>query len=311
MRNRRNLPRLTWLQAFEATARHLSQSAAARELNVTPAAVSQLIKQLEHFLDTKLFERQARGLALTPAGAAYLPVVRNAFDLLDTGTTELFDKTSEPLHIRSAPTFSALWLGPRLRGFAELAPDVDVRLSTVSSDVNHDRDGVDVEIRLGDRDQSRRWPGVVATPLAEEYFFPVCSPALLPKLGSPADLVQTPLLQVRGIRDGWSRWLEQAGVEHPRPHGGYSFDVSLAAVEAAVHGVGVVLGRTFFVSHHLRAGRLVVPFEGVLKAEETHYMVCTPKNDERPMVRSFQSWLVAQIELEHGGLPRQVSAPSA
>lgn len=87
------LPHLTWLRAFEATARHLSFTLAAQELGLTQSAVSQHVRNLELYLGRDLFIRSTRALALTEAGGNYLPTVREAFDMLTQGTRSVFGET--------------------------------------------------------------------------------------------------------------------------------------------------------------------------------------------------------------------------
>ncbi len=125
---RRRLPSLNWLRAFEAAARHTSFAKAAEELNVTPAAISQQVKQLEDWLGIALFTRQARSLTLTGAGQGYLPIVRQSFDHLAAGTEDLFDSgRGGPDSVRVSTSLTYLWLVPRLgRFFAEQPrPDDD------------------------------------------------------------------------------------------------------------------------------------------------------------------------------------------
>ena len=104
------LPPLTWLRAFEASARHLSFTSAAAELGLTQAAVSKQIKLLEHYLHEPLFQRKPRSLVLTKIGAAYLPKVRDSFERLAAGTEEVFGRRrDEVLTVRVAAGFSVNW----------------------------------------------------------------------------------------------------------------------------------------------------------------------------------------------------------
>jgi LysR family transcriptional regulator, glycine cleavage system transcriptional activator len=102
----RKLPPLTWLRAFEASARSRSFTQAATELNLTQAAISKQVKLLELYLREQLFIRNPRSLELTKTGAAYLPKVRDSFDRLAAGTHEVFGRRrSEILTVRCAVGF--------------------------------------------------------------------------------------------------------------------------------------------------------------------------------------------------------------
>ena len=126
----RRLPSLNALRAFEAAARHLSFTKAAQELSVTQAAVSHQVKALEERLGIKLFHRRNRALLLSEAGQAYLPPLREAFDLLAAATERLLaHESSGALTVSSLSSFAATWLVPRLKRFRELHSDIEVRLT--------------------------------------------------------------------------------------------------------------------------------------------------------------------------------------
>ena len=146
------LPPLNALRAFEAAGRHLSFTKAARELNVTQAAVSHQIKGLEAYLGLALFIRQNRGLALTPAGQSYLPAITRAFERLVAATAQLdSDVSTGILTVSVLPSFGARWLVPRLARFRQIHPDIDVRLIATDIHVNFEMESADIAIRWGRR----------------------------------------------------------------------------------------------------------------------------------------------------------------
>jgi LysR family glycine cleavage system transcriptional activator len=182
------LPSLHALRAFEASARLGSFKAAARELFVTPAAVSQQIKLLEEELGTRLFIRMNRAVALTEAGQALAPVLRDAFERI-TETVRRLPGRERPgtLTISVLPSFAAKWLVPRLGRFQQRHPEIDVRISASMHLVDFGREDVDLAIRHG----SGSWTGVTAVRLFAEDLVPVCSPRLLRgrhPLRTPQDL---------------------------------------------------------------------------------------------------------------------------
>ena len=154
---KRNLPPLPWLRAFEASARHLSFTNAAAELNLTQAAISKQIKLLEQFLREPLFHRRPRNLVLTKIGEAYLPKVHDAFERLAAGTDEVFGgRNTEVLTVRAAVGFSVNWLGWRLPRFFAQHPGIKVRIVSSVWNDTFDMDRFDLDILYG----TGQWPGL-------------------------------------------------------------------------------------------------------------------------------------------------------
>ena len=254
---KRWLPPLNGLRAFESAARHGSFTRAAAELNLTQAAVSQQIKTLEDRLGLKLFERNGRGLDLTDAAKDYLPSVRSAFDALHDATDRLASRRDggHTLTVSTLTTFAAKWLVPRLGGFQERHPEISLRIASSPGLVDFDRDDVDVAIRYGLGD----WPGLRADRLIGEDVFPVCSPKLQEgphPLEKPDDLANFTLLHAVGFREDWQVWLTAANVNSVDPSAGLRFDVEFSALQAAIDGMGVALGRTALVESDMVSGLL-------------------------------------------------------
>ncbi|MGO8915056.1 MAG: transcriptional regulator GcvA [Stellaceae bacterium] len=290
------LPSLNGLRAFEAAARHLSFTRAAAELNVTQTAISHQIRRLEEQLGVRLFLRQSRALLLTREAQEYLPAVRTAFEDLRLATERLQrPEKAQALTVSTMASLAAKWLLPRLAGFQEAHPGIEVRISTSSHLVDFRREEVDVAIRYG----RGRWPGLEARWLMAEDIFPVCSPALLAgdkPLKRPQDLAHHTLIHASISREDWQLWLTAAGLPTAlaaRP--GLSFDLSLMALQAAIDGLGVALGRTPFVEADIAAGRLVVPFDVKLPAEAGFYVVAPEETADTPKIALFRDWLIATV----------------
>ncbi len=298
---KRHLPSLNGLRAFEAAARQLSFTRAAAELNVTQAAVSHQIRNLEDRLGLKLFVRQNRALALTAAGAQYLPAISTAFDGLAEATARLASRREGgALTVSTLASFAIKWLVPRLAGFQAAHPGIDVRITTSTDPVDFERDDVDLAIRYGRGD----WPGLRAARLLGEDLFPVCSPALLAgptTLARPADLAQNTLLHVTGYRDDWRVWLTATGTEGVDLEHGLTFDLAVTTLQAAIDGLGVAIGRTALVAADLDAGRLVAPFDVVLPIESAYYVVAPKTTWSQPKVARFRDWLLAAVAQEAAG----------
>jgi len=287
-------PPLNWLRAFEASARHLSFTHAAGELNLTQAAISKQVKLLEHYLREQLFHRKPRSLVLTKVGAAYLPKVRDAFERLSAGTEEVFgNRRSGVLTMRAPAGYSVNWLAPRLVGFFEANPDIPLRIVSSVWSEEFDKEKFDLDIQYG----LGNWPGFRTDRLSHEVLEPLCAPALrngrLP-LNTPADLAQHRLLHVLGYEEGWAVWLRAAGQPQINAGGGIQFDTSLLALEVAAQGGGVALGRSSMTAGPLASGRLIRPFELSVHIREAFYLISLQNGPQHRHLPIFRDWLLAE-----------------
>lgn len=287
------LPSLNGLRAFECAARHLSFTRAAEELNVTQTAISHQIRRLEDELGVRLFLRSKDGLALTDEGNAYFPGVRSAFLELRHSTERLLEASDHSvLTISTLVSVASKWLLPRLPSFREAHPQIDVRISASTEWVDFRKGGIDAAIRYGDGN----WPGLRADWLMSDEIFPVCSPRLLTgdkPLNTPVDLAHHPLLQVSGVTaNDWNDWLHASGQPPLTANGPrLTFDLAMMAVQAAIDGQGVCIGRSTYVDDDLRAGRLVAPFDLRLKSASGFYLVTPHDQAESKKIVAFRGWL--------------------
>jgi LysR family glycine cleavage system transcriptional activator len=291
------LPPLNALRAFDAVARHLSFTRAAAELHVTPGAISHQIRTLEADLGVPLLHRLAREIQLTEAGTLLLPGTREAFRLLDDTVARLRGNAdSGILTVSVAPSFAAKWLVLRLDRFADRNPGVDVRIAATERLTDFSRDDVDVAIRYG----SGNYPGLQIERLVDNTVFPVCAPALAARLATPADLAEVILLHDdNSERDPalaeWPLWLKAAGITGVRADRGPRFGSSYLAIDAAVAGKGVALGKSVLVADDLAAGRLIRPFDFAMQTGFSFWVVSPPVIGDRPKVRAFRAWLREEI----------------
>jgi LysR family glycine cleavage system transcriptional activator len=290
------LPSLNGLRAFEAAARHLSFTRAATELNVTQTAISHQIRRLEEQLGTRLFVRRNRALLLTREAQDYLPSVRSAFEDLRRATARLQrPDRDEVLTVSTTASLAAKWLVTRVAAFQDAHPGIEVRITTSAHLVDFRREEVDMAVRYG----RGIWPGLRAQWLMAEDIFPVCSPALLTAarpLRRPEDLAHHTLLHATVSREDWQLWLTAAGMPVSiAARRGLSFDQSFMAIQAAMDGLGVALGRTRYVEADIAAGRLVVPFDVVLPADAGFYVVAPEETADVPKVARFRDWLLGSV----------------
>lgn len=281
----RYLP-LNALRAFESSARHLSFTRGARELNVTQAAVSQQVRMLEERLGAALFKRLPRGLAMTDEGLALLPVLSDAFGRIDAVLRQFEGgHFHEVLTVGVVGTFAVGWLMPRLKQFRAAHPFVELRLLTHNNLVNVAAEGFDCAIRFGDG----TWPGLHAAALCSAPLGVLCSPELVARLRTPRDLAGEILL--RSYRaDEWTRWFEAAGIDAHALRGPV-FDSSRLMVEAAMQGAGAALAPVRMFERELQSGRLARAFD--IEVHTGSYWLTWLKSKRMTAaMQAFKNWIV-------------------
>jgi LysR family transcriptional regulator, regulator of gene expression of beta-lactamase len=284
---RPHLP-LNALRAFEASARHLSFTRAAQELNVTQAAVSQQVRALEERLGTPLFRRLPRGLSVTDEGRALLPVLSDAFGRIEAVLKQFEGgHFHEVLTVGVVGTFAVGWLMPRLKAFRETHPFVELRLLTHNNLVDPASEGLDFAIRFG----AGIWPATHNAPLLDAPLALLCAPDIARRLATPADLANEVLL--RSYRaDDWTDWFAAAGLDAWTMNGPV-FDSSRLMVEAAVQGAGVALAPPRMFVRELQAGLLVQPFDIDVKTGG-YWLTWLKSRRLSHGMRLFRDWIVAQ-----------------
>lgn len=291
------LPPLTALRAFDAAARHMSFQQAAAELNVTPAALSFQIKSLEDHLGAPVFRRLNRAVELTEAGRALAPGARDGFETLSAAwraARRVNDHAS--LTVTAGPAFTAIWLAPRLYSFAQAHPEIELRLSAALALVDLARDEVDIAVRFGygpDPDN------IHAEPFQREWVTPMMTPQLARRYPRAEDLSQAPLIHQDDIRfldppTDWPAWFRAAGLP-PRNWTGQRFSQGDHALDAALSGAGVILGRISFGSRLIKEGRLIAPHRLGLTTGAHYRILCLKGAENLPHIRAFSDWLKQQL----------------
>lgn len=243
------LPPLEWLRVFEAAARLCNFTAAAGELNLTQAAVSQRIRLLEAHLGMQLFERLPRGVTLTLAGEAYAPHVRASLAALTRATGDVFGADRRTITIATPGSALLLWVLPRLDRLRKSVPRASIKFVTVYREPDYATALADFDIRFGDGS----WPGRGSKLLFAEILAPVGAPSLLKEW---PDWREAPMIGLAGPRQGWIEWSVATGNVPPgSPE--IRFDSFLQVRDAALRGHGVMLGSLALLSEDLAEGRLV------------------------------------------------------
>ncbi len=303
------LPPLGSLRCFESAARHSSFALAARELAVTPAAISQQVRKLEDFFETRLFLRGPHTVQLTPAGTAYAESVREALGQIRHATGHLLRSRRRELNLATTPAFASRWLVPRLIHFQRRWPEIEIRLSTSNTLLDLAGQQIDLAIRYG----GGNWPGLYARHLISTLLFPVCSPSYLAEHGplpGPEALTGQRLLHLE--HDEWPAWLAMAGISPlPEAGGAYYPDAGLLT-QAALEGQGIALGQSVLVNHDLRAGRLVRLFGLALPGQYSYYLAWPRHLRPSAHAIAFMDWLQALPDLtEAGGVTTGAGTPPA
>lgn len=273
---------LNALRAFEAAARLGGFAAAADELGVTPAAVTAHVKGLEAELGAPLFARGAKGVELTALGKRTAPAFALAFDALSQAVRDLREEAlPQVVHVAALPAIAQLWLSPRLPALRAEAPDIAVSITAMEAPPNLKRSPYDLCLFYGDGAHGR---------IADDALFPVCAPSFLPRLQGVEDLAAVPCLSDATWRDDWAHWLAVAAPDGRVVPRGPVFSLYALAVEEAVNGAGVLMGRRALIAAHVARGALVQPFgPQVPIAEGLHLWAA------RPLRRSHPIWRVARL----------------
>jgi LysR family transcriptional regulator, glycine cleavage system transcriptional activator len=298
--SRARLPPLNAIKAFEAAARLGSFTRAAKELNVTHGAVSRQIRLLEDWLGTRLFARTSRNAVPTRAGADLLAEAGPALDRLATVASRLRGGVQADglLHISALPTFAMRWLIPRLPEFQRQHSALELRIVTASTPAEQFCMAVDVVVSGPSR--QRGWIG---SRFLSEVYLPLLSPGLVRvgPLRAPADLAQHTLLHAATRREMWPRWLTAAGIADLTPARNQVFEHFYFAIQAAIEGLGVVMGPLALVGDELREGRLLAPIRKPALRTRGYFVYAPETSNAAPAVIALRQWLVragSQAEAE-------------
>ncbi|WFM71890.1 LysR family transcriptional regulator [Halomonas sp. CKK8] len=308
------LPPLIALSYFEVAARTRSFAAAAKELNVTPAAISHQIKSLEEYLGVDLFVRHHRRVSLTPAARVALPELHEGFDALGRAVDKIRAYGEERLIVTvcAEPLFATKWIVPRLHRFYARCPDAEVRLQASLHTVDRRRDsdfgpadlkraGIDVSVRLG----YGNYADLAPQRLMSLDLVPICAPELAATLEGVDALRGVPLLcdsTLTRINEpyGWREWFKQQGCDTGTLRE-LRFGNGLLALEAAIAGQGVLLGSRELLQAELSAGKLVVLADAPLNSDQAYYVVSAGEGLERPIAGQFREWLLEEADIPSPG----------
>lgn len=285
---------------FEAAARHGKFSAAAEELLMTQAGVSQHIAQLEADLGVALFDRKHRGVALTRAGELFRLSVDQGLRALSDGVTSVRRLGgTRTIRILTDFGFAAWWLMPRIAALSELMPEVEIRLVTTQSMVETAEDEFDLAILFG----AGEWRGCTSSLLFAEAVYPVCAPDYIgdrPLPLAPDDIAGLRLLHLRSaIPDrwfDWPSWFAGMGAQPPPPHQELTFSNYQIALQAALLGQGVAIGWTPLIDDLVEKGSLIRLSETPLTSERGYHIVLPLSAEADGFTARIERWLIDERE---------------
>lgn len=288
------LPPLPAIRAFEAAARHGSFTRAGEELGMTQAAVSYQIKLLEDRVGLPLFQRKARGVALTADGARLAERTGEALEILRQAFAEARHEGDETLVISALATFAAHLLAPRLGHFQIAHPEISIRV-----EVDHRlADLLGGEASVAIRGGMGTWPGLRADPLMRVDYTPMLSAAFIARHGrpeTPADVRDLPLIDPDD--PGWAQWFAAAGVAAPEPatRARSYLGTQLLAAQAVLAGQGVGLLTPVYFLDQMARGELIQPFDILAEDAISIWLVYPERRRNAPAIRAFRTWLLGEM----------------
>lgn len=288
-----NLP-LTALRAFEKVAEHLSFTQAALALHVTQSAVSQQVTQLEARLGKLLIERSGRRLRLTANGELLAKACAKSFSSLES-TLQQISRHGDVMSLRFKlpPTFAMKWLMPKLSSFQVLHPTLELKISTHVQPVDFETEDVDIGMQRAQATDR----GLHAEAVMDERGILVCSPRLWGnRLADLDELRAMTLLCSVNRSEDWNLWCQLMGAPTLMPGNQIQLGFSLLVYQAAIEGLGFAIAQPEFVEDDLAAGRLIVPFQGVVTTPRKHFLVCPADLRHQSAVSAFFSWVQASTQ---------------
>jgi len=293
---KRKLPSLLAIRYFESVGRHLSFTAAAAELNVTQAAVSHQVRQLEERLGQQLFMRLHHRIELTGQGAQLLAACTRCLDDLEEVFTRLSNqRTAAPLILSVTPLISARWLLPRLNDFLQDHPETDIVLRNSLKSPLIDLEDFDIKIfysteRLADPNFEL---------LFTDRLLPICSPAISESGLAVTDEAFAKFNLVHEFdQEWWSSWCEKAGLSPELAKRGLTVDDPVVLEKAALVGHGLILGSAIFTNDRLEAKELIFPF-GKDTGSSIYYYAVTKSQSPRPDVTVLRAWITDNAKRIH------------
>lgn len=287
----RHVPSLSALRAFEAAARLTSYSAAARELNVTHAAIAQHVRRLEDHFGLPLMQREGQTMQPTADGHRLSRGLTDAFSKIAEISEDLLARDADrPLRIATTPSFAENWLMPRIGAFWAEHPDIRIEIAPSNELVDLRADGFDLAIRYG----RGGWPGVTSEPLESAGHVVVAAPAVVDgrRITCVADLSDQHWL-MHGVSTEERLWIRENGLDLDTVRTTNMLRGSMA-LQAVRAGHGVTIVPRAVAKRDLDSGALVALCEEI--DSDLSYHILTRPDRLSPKLNTFMRWLRKQRE---------------
>ncbi|AOA58386.1 LysR substrate-binding domain-containing protein [Acinetobacter larvae] len=286
----RTYPSTMSLRCFEASARFLSFTKAAQVLHMTQSAVSKQVAHLEDNLNTCLFERTLKGLALTPTGKLFLQQTQLILNKIEISVLNIlaYGSEAEAVNIAAHPTLCARWLIQILKGFGQQHPQIhlDIQEQITSTEIENQQ--TDIAFLYGEG----IWRDMTSVKLFEERCVAVCSPELIPQAFSHLeDFCCHVLIQSRSRPRAWDEYFQSQGFINEQPFIGPRFDTFYSCINAAITGCGIALIPKFLVEKELDSGELILAWSYEMNSHNAYYMTYPTSMAKIPKVATVVHWI--------------------
>lgn len=287
------------LYAFVAVAETGSMTEAANQLNVSHSAISQSIKNLEKQLGQTIFSRIGRCVKLNNAGEKYYQKVAPALEQIVDATTEIQKPiNSNRLMLNMANSLAIHWWIPRVLCFQKMAPNLDVRISTLAGSFNMDLEGIDVALIHGSTDG---WANYYCDKLSEDELVLVCHPEILkPETSLQSLLENFPAIYTTNERrkHDWQVWCAGNNIKTPRKRNSLTFAASIQSIQAAQRKLGVFVTHRQFVKDDIEQGLLAEFATPVFNPHQSFFFACQPEKLKLDSVQTLRAWLHKEFDIK-------------
>ena len=297
------LPPLTALRAFEAVVRLGGIGPAARELHVTPGAISRQLQVLETRFEVRLFGREGRQLVPTAAARHLAEAAGSAFSGISDAIARLQRTQGQaPLVLGCPASVLARWIIPHLSQLETDLPDLRLHLSPRENVLDARLTGLDAALLLAEPPWPEPWK---VRKLAAERIGPVLA-AGHPAAGQLADsapsaLLSHALLHTSSRPQAWPQWAAASGLAAAMLRFGTGFEHLYYLLEAASAGLGIAIAPEPLVREDIKAGRLLAPW-GFVETPAS-WILCTPEGAQDPRADQLAEWLQRALAASQTGRP--------
>lgn len=293
--DKRRLPPLNALIAFEAAARLGSFALAGAEIHLSPSAISRQVKALEEHLGIPLFERIKQRIVLTEAGRFLAVQVRETLGRLLTVSDQAaqFSDVSRTLNLGVLAAFANFWLIPHLPAFVKQHPDIDLNIISIGVGYDYDNGELDAAIHTN----ARIWSDTGALRLGDEDMIVVASPDWIAEHQplTMAELPGSPLIGLASRPYLWTQWFEHNGVAMPPRTRSMTFAQYSMVFEAAICSLGVALVPRMLAQDKIARGQLAEIPGKSLPIGAGYYLVQPLHRENYEPLQQFRAWLAEYI----------------